>query len=133
MIAKGEQADDAPSAVREAACCAAGMRSSFLLCQEILSGIESLDLAIGIEYGPVPLTRIGLRGEDSVRCATGRAVVTAEKVQQRIENGGVDLGPNAKSIADPAVKRYFCEAQGFPATMLQWTFSPRRPPRLFEW
>ena len=114
VIAKGQQADDPTSAVREAAYCAAGMRSSFQLCQQYLEGIESLDLAIGIEYGPVPLTRLGLRGEDSVRCATGRAVVIAEKVQQSIEVGGVDMGPSARAVADPAVRRYFSEARAIP-------------------
>src|SRR3546814_4018954 len=49
--------DDAPGAVEDAAVCAAAMKSSFDLCLEAVPGLDDLDLAIGIEYGPVPLTR----------------------------------------------------------------------------
>lgn len=115
VIAKGERDDDGPAAVLQSAYCAAGMRSSFMLCQELVGGIDELDLAVGIEYGPVPLTRIGQRGDDSIRCAAGRAVVVSERVQQSIDGGGVDLGPTARAIAGPAVNRYFSEASAIPS------------------
>lgn len=91
----------------------------FLLCQEILRGIDSLDLAIGIEHGPIPLTRIGLRGEDSVRCAAGRAVVVSERVQQSMEGGGLKLGPTALQFANPPTRKLFSSATtllGYDAT-----------------
>jgi class 3 adenylate cyclase len=110
VIAEGERQDDGAAAVREAALCAAGMKSSFNLCQEILKGIDQLDLAIGVEYGPVPLTRIGQRGDESVRCAAGRAVVVAERTQQSIEGGGIKLGSMATSLADAPTRRHFSSA-----------------------
>jgi class 3 adenylate cyclase len=119
VLAKGELNDDAGATIQETILCAAGMKDSFLLCQEIVGGINSLDLAIGIEYGPVPLTRIGLRGEDSVRCAAGRAVVVSEQVQQSLDGGGRKLGPVAEQLANPATRRYFASATallGYDAT-----------------
>lgn len=71
VVAEGAHSDDAAETVREASMCASGMQSSFLLAQGILKTIDALGLAIGIEYGPVPLTRIGGRGDESVRCAAG--------------------------------------------------------------
>lgn len=105
LIAAGDAEDDPVEAVKDAVLCAAGMRSSFDLCQEILSGIDELDLAIGIEFGPVPLTRLGLRGEDSVRCAAGRAVVQSEREQQAIDGGGIRLGSVALGFSGEPVRR----------------------------
>jgi hypothetical protein len=87
--------------------CAAAMRSSFDLCPKIVKPGASIDLAIGIEYGPTPLTRIGDTGDDSVRCAASRATVGAERVQQQIEGGGVRLGPAAARLADFSVRKNF--------------------------
>jgi hypothetical protein len=86
------------------------MRSSFLLCQQMLPYLKNLDLAVGIEYGPVPLTRVGSRGEESVRCAAGRAVVVAEQMQQSIDGGGIKMGPVAEGEADANVRRHFASA-----------------------
>src|SRR5580698_5562326 len=83
------------------------MRDSFELCQEIVGGIDALGLAIGIEYGQIPLTRVGLRGEDSVRCAAGRAVIFSERAQQSLEHGGLRLGPVALREANSRTRRLF--------------------------
>jgi hypothetical protein len=47
----------------------------------------------------VPITRLGTPGKDSVRCAPGRAVIAAERIQQSIIGGGAKMGPNALSHA----------------------------------
>jgi len=106
-IAKGERQDDPQAAIKEAAMCAAAMRSSFDLCLKIVKPGAAIDLAIGIEYGPTPLTRIGDTGDDSVRCAASRATVAAERVQQQIEGGGVRLGDAAAALADFTVRKNF--------------------------
>lgn len=106
-IAEGERADDATKSVREAALCASAMRSSFDLCLEVVRSSAAIDLAVGIEYGPTPMTRLGHRGEDSVRCAASRATIEAERTQQAIEHGGVRLGEVAAAIADPAVRKHY--------------------------
>lgn len=107
VLAETPQRDDGTATVRSSVLCASGMKSSFDLCKSMVGGIDTLDLAIGIEYGIVPITRIGKRGKESVRCAGGRAVVVAERVQQSIPGGGIDLGPTARSLAEPAIRRYF--------------------------
>jgi class 3 adenylate cyclase len=106
-VAEGEQADDPIESVRQAVLCGNAMWSSFRLCLEALKSDAAIDLAVGIEYGPTPLTRLGHRGDDSVRCAASRATVTAERTQQAIEHGGIRLGAVAAGIADPAVRKHF--------------------------
>jgi class 3 adenylate cyclase len=107
VIAEGSQRDDAEASVKEAVLCASGMRSSFSLARDILGTIDSLDLAIGVEYGQVPLTRLGCRGTESVRCAAGLAVVLSEKLQQSLQGGGIVLGEEAKEHADSTARNYF--------------------------
>jgi class 3 adenylate cyclase len=108
LMTKGTVAtDDATGAVEDACMCAAAMKSSFDLCCSMVPGLRDLDLAIGIEYGPVPLTRIGRPGEESIRCAAGKAVIESERAQQQIEDGGVRLGENAMKVASQRVKQYF--------------------------
>lgn len=106
-IAEGERQDNPQAAIKEAAMCAAAMRSSFDLCLKIVKPGAAIDLAIGIEYGPTPLTRIGDAGDDSVRCAASRATVGAERTQQQIEGGGVRLGDAAAALADFTVRKNF--------------------------
>ncbi|GKQ53572.1 adenylate/guanylate cyclase domain-containing protein [Bradyrhizobium sp. Ce-3] len=106
-LAEGERADDAAKSVREAVLCASAMRSSFDLCLETVRSDAAIDLAVGIEYGTTPMTRLGQRGDDSVRCAASRATIEAERTQQAIERGGVRLGASAAAIADPAVRKHF--------------------------
>ena len=109
-LGAGENADDPAKAVDDTAMCAAGMRSSFDLCLRLAQPSADLDLAIGIEYGPVPVTRLGTPGNDSVRCAAGRAIIQAERIQQSIEGGGVKMGLVALSHARSAVRKHFGEA-----------------------
>ena len=106
-VAEGERADDAAKSVREAVLCASAMRSSFDLCLEAAGSKAAIDLAVGIEYGQTPMTRLGHRGDDSVRCAASKATIGAERTQQAIEHGGIRLGTVATSVADPAVRKHF--------------------------
>lgn len=106
-VAESERADDGPKSVRQAVICANAMRSSFDLCLEAVGSNEKIDLAVGIEYGPTPMTRLGYRGDDSVRCAASRATIDAERTQQAIEGGGIRLGPVAQRIAEPVVRKVF--------------------------
>lgn len=108
LMTKGTIVTDDDAGVVEDAClCAAAMKSSFDLCCQTVPGLRDLDLAIGIEYGLVPLTRIGRPGEESIRCAAGKAVIESERVQQQIEYGGTRLGENAMKVASQRAKQYF--------------------------
>ena len=110
VIAAGVRFDDDTESVTQAALCASGMGNSFRLCKTLIGGIDELDLAIGIEHGPTPLTRLGLNGDESVRCAASRAVVISERVQQSIPRGGVKLGPTARLLASAPVRKHYQEA-----------------------
>lgn len=109
-LAAGKTEDDPSVAVQEAVLCASGMRDSFELCHKIASPEASIDLAVGIEYGPLPLTRIGDPGVDSIRCAAGRAIVQAEREQQAISGGGIRLGAQAIAVASSVVRKHFAVA-----------------------
>ncbi len=95
LLAEGKTQDDPAQAVENSIYCASGMRDSFDLIRERLRKMDTLDLAVGIEFGPVAVTRIGNRGDASIRCAAGRAVIQSERVQQSISGGGVRLGQTA--------------------------------------
>ncbi len=98
---------DAPASVVSAVKAAGGIRSSFELCQQELDGIESLGIAIGLEFGETPITRIGIRGDRSVRCSVSRAVSKSEELQRDCTGEQTALGPNALSHAPAGVKRLF--------------------------
>jgi class 3 adenylate cyclase len=108
LIAEGTaHATDEPASVVAAVKAAGGMRSSFELCQEELEGIERLGIAIGLEYGETPITRIGIRGERSVRCAVSKAVSRSEGLQAACTGEQTAIGPTAISHAPTGIKRLF--------------------------
>ncbi|WP_320195359.1 adenylate/guanylate cyclase domain-containing protein [Agrobacterium rosae] len=108
LIAEGTAYEtDGSASVVVAVKAAGGMRSSFELCQEELDGIQKLGIAIGLEYGETPITRIGIRGERSVRCSVSRAVSRSESLQSQCEGDQTALGPTALSLAPASIKRLF--------------------------
>lgn len=99
IIAEGDNfAIDKAQSVSAAALCASGLHGSFALCQSIIGEIDNLGLAIGIEFGPTPVSRIGIRGERSVRIASSIATAISEKMQRDCNDGGVKFGPVALAI-----------------------------------
>jgi class 3 adenylate cyclase len=90
--------------------CAAGMRSSFNLALSKLkekgTDANSLGLAIGFEFGPMNVTRLGMKGE-LVRCSASRGVLTAEKEQSRCTGTETAIGPIAYAKASNAVRSVF--------------------------
>ncbi len=108
ILAKGTRSEtDAPGSIEAAVLCAGGMRSSFELCQTLLPGIPELGLAIGLEYGGTPVTRLGSQGERSVRCASSRAVSEAERVQSVLTGKETGLGVRALAKASVRVRNLF--------------------------
>lgn len=86
---------------------AGGIRSSFDLCKAALPGIAELGLAIGIDFGPTPICRIGLRGAASVRSASSRATCVSENEQRRCDGAETALGEKAYAAAPAAVRQIF--------------------------
>jgi class 3 adenylate cyclase len=90
--------------------CAGGMRSSFNLALAKLKSngtdASSLGLAIGFEYGPMTVTRLGMKGE-LVRCSVSRGVLAAEKEQGRCAGNETAIGAIAYQKGSDAVRSIF--------------------------
>lgn len=117
---------DGPESVTEAVEAVSGMRSSFELCQSELGGIDNLGIAFGLEFGETPITRIGIRGDRSVRCSVSRAVSRSEDLQKRCNGQQTAIGPSALSLAPAAIRRLFEDgvAWGLDAESLAEHLSP---------
>lgn len=85
ILAEGERATDVDKTLLQALLCAGAMRDAFGEIQKLLSTTAGLGLAIGLDFGPVSLTRVGVQGS-RVRSATGLAVVESE-ANQRVCSG----------------------------------------------
>ncbi|MGO9771223.1 MAG: guanylate cyclase [Roseiarcus sp.] len=108
LIAEGTVAEtDESKTVSRAVEVAGGLRSSFELCQDLLPNIGGLGLAIGIELGSTPITRMGIRGDRSVRCSISKAVSSSESLQRECDGHQTCLGPRAFAAAPAALKRLF--------------------------
>jgi class 3 adenylate cyclase len=108
LLASGTAIEtDASASVVAAVKAAGGIRSSFELCQQELGGIERLGIAIGLEYGETPITRLGIRGDRSVRCSVSRAVSKSEELQRDCTGEQTALGPAALGHAPAGVRRLF--------------------------
>lgn len=108
VLAEGTQAyTQEMDSIRQAVQCAGALRSSFELCQTMLPGIADLGLKIGIEWGATPVTRLGIRGARSVRCASSKAVSVAERVQRDCDKDETRLGASALGKAPAAIRKAF--------------------------
>ncbi|MEA3048763.1 MAG: hypothetical protein QOG84_599 [Sphingomonadales bacterium] len=108
VLAFGTPAEvDLARTVREAVKCAAGLHGSFEIVQQRLGGLQDLGLAIGIEVGETPISRIGIRGNRSVRIASSTATIRSQAEQEDIEGSGLALGPVAFEYLSLSERRYF--------------------------
>lgn len=101
--------DDAET-ISTATLCAGALRSSFELCLEKLDDervdTTGLGLAIGFEFGPMTVTRLGMHG-DRVRCSVSRGVLRSEQEQTRCAGNETAIGPLAYDAATQAVRDLF--------------------------
>lgn len=110
LVAEGSSTEtDSRESVASAAKCAGGLHSSFNLCKSILGGLDSLGLAVGVELGPTPISRIGIRGDRSVRVASSIATTRSEQMQKDCEHNGVKFGESALSVAPSALNDILSE------------------------
>lgn len=105
-LAEGAKETDGEETVSTAVLAAGGMRSSFLKAKEKVKGIESLGLAIGLDFGPAAKTRLGVRGWRN-RVSLGRATLHAEDEQSRCNGTQTALGQAAYDEASKAVRDLF--------------------------
>lgn len=108
VLAEGDRTSTNDRAsVAKAIECAGGIRSSFEVCQNEIKGIEQLGLAIGLEIGPTPISRIGIRGERSVRVASSVASTESEKLQTECGENETRVGACALRLAPSALLDLF--------------------------
>lgn len=104
------QTTDDAATVSTATLCAGALRSSFELCLEKLEeeGIDTdeLGLAIGFEFGPMTVTRLGMHG-DRVRCSISRGVLASEDEQTRCAGSETAIGSFACEAGTQAVRDLF--------------------------
>jgi class 3 adenylate cyclase len=104
------QTTDAVETISNMTLCAGGMRSSFDLALSKLKShgtdASSLGLAIGFEYGPMNVTRLGIKGE-LVRSSASRGVVAAEREQSRCSGTETALGAIAYNSGNEATRTIF--------------------------
>ena len=104
------QTTDDKETVSNLALCAGGMRSSFDLAVAKLknngSDVSGLGLAIGFEYGPMNVTRLGMKG-DLIRCSASRGVISAEREQSRCSGKETAIGPKAYNAGTDGIKVMF--------------------------
>lgn len=108
------QTTDETETISNMTLCAGGMRSSFSLALAKLrnSGTDAsnLGLAIGFEYGPMNVTRLGMKGE-LVRCSVSRGVLAAEREQSRCAGNETAIGATAYGGGSDAVRAVFGTAR----------------------
>ena len=90
--------------------CSAAMRSSFNLALLKLKAAgadaSSLGLQIGFEFGPINVTRLGMKGE-LIRCSVSRAVLQAEAEQGRCRGNETAIGATAYLRGSQAIRELF--------------------------
>lgn len=90
--------------------CAGALRSSFELSLEQLQEegwqTGTLGLAIGFEFGPTAISRLGMQGS-KVRCCVSRAVLASEREQTRCKGTETAIGASAYAKATKAVRTIF--------------------------
>lgn len=104
------QTTEAETTVTNATLLSGALRSSFELALERLAekgyATGDLGLAIGFEYGPMTVTRLGLQG-DRIRCSVSRGVLESESRQRDCYGDETAIGPEAVKVASAAVKKLF--------------------------
>lgn len=101
---------DTDATISTAVLCAGGLRSSFDLALERLqdNGVDTddLGLAIGFDFGPGSITRLGMQGS-RVRCSTGRSVLLSEAEQKRCDGTQSAIGQSAYDEGPSSVRKLF--------------------------
>lgn len=101
---------DEEATISSATLLAGGLRSSFDLSLQKLDkegyATGNLGLAIGFEYGPMTLTRLGMQG-DRVRCSVSRGVLESENQQKRCRGTETAIGAIAYEVGPESVRKLF--------------------------
>jgi class 3 adenylate cyclase len=98
--------------ITNAVLCAGAIRSSFNLALKVLTenskNVDGLGIAIGLEYGSIAVTRLGMKGE-MIRCCVSRAVLASENEQLDCNGAQTAIGATAYASASGPVRKLFSE------------------------
>lgn len=98
--------------VSDAVLCSGGLRSSFGVCLASLkdAGVDvaGLGLAVGLEFGPMTATRLGLKGSRT-RCSVSRGVLVSEAEQARCTGRETAIGVEAYDRGSDGVRTLFAD------------------------
>jgi hypothetical protein len=98
--------------VSDAVLCSSGLRSSFGECLASLkdAGVDvaGLGLAVGLEFGPITATRLGLKGSRT-RCSVSRAALVSEAEQERCTGRETAIGVEAYDRGSDGVRTLFAD------------------------
>jgi class 3 adenylate cyclase len=101
---------DVDATLSRAVLCSGALRSSFAEALKYLSknGVDTddLGLAIGLDFGFVSVTRLGMKGSKT-RCAIGRNVLESEAEQQRCNGKQTAMGEAAYAKANDPIRELF--------------------------
>jgi len=104
------QTTDVEETISNMTLCAGAMRSSFNIALKRLkdkgTDASSLGLAVGFDFGPMNVTRLGMKGE-LIRCSVSRGVIAAEKEQSRCKGTETAIGESAYDEGSDAVRTMF--------------------------
>lgn len=103
----GSREIDPRETVQTAVLTAGGIRSSFDLCKHVLGDVECLGIGIGIEYGATPIGRLGVRGQDSIRCSSSKATCVSEEMQSFCSGVETAIGERAYREGGVMVQQLF--------------------------
>lgn len=111
LICEGTaQTTDEEQTVSNSILCAGGLRSSFEKALVLLAAQKvdaaGLGLAIGFEFGPMTVTRLGIHG-DRIRCSVSRGVLQSEEEQLRCNGSETAIGKSAYDKGTDAVRKMF--------------------------
>ena len=98
---------DEAASVAEAVKCAVGMSESLDIIREHLPSLANVGLATGIELGATPISRIGIRGDKSIRVASSTATIRSQRLQEEIDGVGIAIGLDAFAQLPYRAQAYF--------------------------
>ena len=97
VLAEGSSTEtNANETAKAGAYCAGALRSSFLICQQKLAGTGALGLAIGLEFGVTPISKIGVRGDRAVRVGSSSSTIASELLQSSCRGDQTRFGNAAQ-------------------------------------
>lgn len=100
-------ADDSPKISRKAVEVAIGLQSSMeLVVKDVIDGIGSLGLAVGVDVGVVIATKLGTRGHRD-RITVGASVLGAAENEERTDKRQIGASTAVYEELEDDVKEYF--------------------------